>query len=268
MFSATFEMDAENMAPYERPVGTGKPNSTVGNGAKDTGNWKTSAPFEDWGDENACDGIALDGLQASQAIAAMQDAKEDKTSNGISLGYKLVHGRGNRIKFHKIAKKFLKNYERKSKEGEEGLKEAQEEGGYSTDLMGGRSKQAQGRADHKSKSEEGKGKSNGKGKEDGAKIIPGWRTQHRDMRQNATLSDNGILFFGLGNCEHTEIPDIELLMSKKLDKVINYYMKILRIECMKNVEEKLVDLINQGFLKMAKDGNFGYFQIPESNKLM
>jgi len=82
---------------------------------------------------------------------------------------------------------------------------------------------------------------------------------------NSTLSVDGVIFYGLGNCEEKEMPDVALLESKDPGTVIKYFLSILRIDCVSNSEHKLIELVNEGLLEVSHKGN--YFEVPENNKV-
>ncbi|ODM90809.1 hypothetical protein Ocin01_15873 [Orchesella cincta] len=303
LFSAQFGIDIETVLAFTRDEG--KPISKFPGKGKapkpdaEITNWKASAPWEKWGDKYSCDEIILDDFQIAQTVAATthQGQDDDQGVTGMDLGLKLVQGYGENVSYTDVAYQLILNVKKKQAEKKRSA------GGTvkTTDLMGNTQSKVQktagklielnkevAQAEAKPK-EEDETKKKGvirKGKKksrrpagrafgtldpeldaiEHSKSLRGWKTQHRPPVPNITLSYSGIIFYGLGNCEQKDLPDINLWKSGEPLKVIEYYLKVLRTDCMEKASDRITELVNTGILMIY--GNDAFFRIPIHHPLI
>jgi hypothetical protein len=75
-----------------------------------------------------------------------------------------------------------------------------------------------------------------------------------------------VIFYGLGNCEQKSPPPIELFDSKEPEKVIEYYLKVLRVDCMTNAKERVMNLFNEKFLVFGESRDI--FEVAKNNPVV
>ncbi|CAL8121194.1 unnamed protein product [Orchesella dallaii] len=304
-FAAQFGIDIDSVLPFLREAGTPMPKVQIkgkgsSKGGQEPSDWKLSAPFEKWGDQYSCDEIELDDLQIAQVISATAHEglnEEVGSVTGMDLGFRLMQSYGQAVNYTDIGYTLVANVRRKQEESKKGTGPQVK----STDLMGSmitkvaktagkllqlNTKMAEPEPPKTVVKEEPKKKSSirkskKKSRQAGrmiANLLPnrdekrhsgsirGWKTQFRALIPNITLSYSGIIFYGLGNCEQKELPDINLWKSGEPLKVIKYYLKVLRTDCMENAFDKITDLVNSGILVIF--GNDAFFRIPIHHKLV
>lgn len=209
MFSSLFSVSFGMISSLVRPIGLGVPaNFGKQSSSKKSGSWKDMAPYDSWLDESSCDQISLEPFAASQIIGTMQAEVENVVITGMDLGLQLVSTFGIPIPFSRISKKLVGKYGEKREEWK--VRDAKSTGPSTTDLLGGlnvqvgtllSAKKASGGASA-SASVKAKGRSFGfeapEEESPHAKILSGWKTQYHKLEDNATLSGEGIIFYGLG----------------------------------------------------------------------
>lgn len=232
--------------------------------------WSRGTPNGEWGSEAACDEIALSEMALAQI--------SQEQAGGVDLGLQLTEKIGSSMTYTQVASKLLGNVEKKRNQPP-GLALDQL---ATTDLNGDTDMLVKGVVLQKKRTEVTskevgntkvlvgrRRRRDAEGTEvRRAKNMPGWKTQHRRLpwKDKVTLSDDGVIWYGLGNCKQEEPPPLTLLQSKEPSKVIEYYLKVFRVDCMPESRDKVRDLFNEKMLMFDEDRN--YLEVATSNHIV
>ncbi|ODM95394.1 hypothetical protein Ocin01_11286 [Orchesella cincta] len=101
---------------------------------------------------------------------------------------------------------------------------------------------------------------------------PGWKYQEfaADNNNNQNVLDklawkDGLLFYGFGTCAYEKaewnihLSDYDEPTNEDLEKMADFYLKLLRLHCLPEAKYYLLYLIDTGFIKR----NANFFEIPE-----
>lgn len=97
----------------------------------------------------------------------------------------------------------------------------------------------------------------------GIRMQVGWKTELRKIAGNVILEFEREIFYGLGNCpfSHIDFPG-----EKNPEAIIDFYIKVLRLDCNDKVKPRIMRLFNEGFLKF--DDDMTHLVIPAGNEIM
>jgi hypothetical protein len=99
----------------------------------------------------------------------------------------------------------------------------------------------------------------------GLKLRAGWKTEFKIIVPNCTLDYENEVFYGLGSCPFTGSPDPEGAIKNGGDpeRLIDFYLQVLRMDCTKNVKSRIQKLIASSWLDFSQD--FDYFTFNSNN---
>lgn len=96
-------------------------------------------------------------------------------------------------------------------------------------------------------------------------LHPGWKTQFlTKLKPNITLTWDGEIFYGFGNCPHVPLAPAKLLQAENDEDVIAFYLQLLRTHCNAESRKHATSLLRDGFLVVRNK----ILVVPEDSKYL
>jgi hypothetical protein len=94
---------------------------------------------------------------------------------------------------------------------------------------------------------------------------PGWKLQYEIAQNQGKAEDeDDAIFYGLGNCPYKKASPDMIKPSATVDELIEFYMTVMRTECLAESRTYLKSLVEKGYL--AK--NDTHLMVPKTHKLL
>ena len=75
----------------------------------------------------------------------------------------------------------------------------------------------------------------------------GWKLQYQPAAPYATLKQD-VIFYGLGNCPYKKISPADLAKASTIDELVDFYMTVMKTECLTDKKKYVYELIQDGYL--------------------